>query len=29
VPKVEALERLFPDLYRSSPVLVAAVQPGK
>ncbi len=29
IPKVEALQRLFPNLYRSSPVLVAAAQPAK
>jgi peptide-methionine (S)-S-oxide reductase len=29
LPKIAALERLFPDLYRSSPVLVAAAQPAK
>jgi peptide-methionine (S)-S-oxide reductase len=29
LPKVAALERLFPDLYRSAPVLVAAAQPAK
>ncbi|HZK92198.1 MAG TPA: peptide-methionine (S)-S-oxide reductase MsrA [Stellaceae bacterium] len=29
IPKVAALERLFPNLYRSSPVLVAAAQPAK
>jgi peptide-methionine (S)-S-oxide reductase len=28
-PKVEALARLFPALYRSAPVLVAAAQPAK
>jgi peptide-methionine (S)-S-oxide reductase len=29
IPKVEALQRLFADLYRSSPVLVAAAEPAK
>ena len=29
LPKVAALERLFPDLYRSTPVLVAAAEPTK
>jgi peptide-methionine (S)-S-oxide reductase len=29
LPKVAALERLFPDLYRPAPVLVAAAQPAK
>jgi peptide-methionine (S)-S-oxide reductase len=29
LPKVAALERLFPELYRSAPVLVAAAQPAK
>ncbi len=29
LPKVAALERLFPDLYRSAPVLVAAAQPAR
>jgi peptide-methionine (S)-S-oxide reductase len=29
IPKVEALKRLFPNVYRSSPVLVAAAQPAK
>jgi peptide-methionine (S)-S-oxide reductase len=29
IPKVEALQRLFPNFYRSSPVLVAAAQPVK
>jgi len=29
LPKIAALERLFPDLYRSTPVLVAAAQPVK
>jgi peptide-methionine (S)-S-oxide reductase len=29
LPKVRALEQLFPKLYRSDPVLVAAVQPAK
>ena len=29
IPKVEALERLFPGIYRPSPVLVAAAQPAK
>ena len=29
IPKVEALERLFPKVYRSAPVLVAAAQPAK
>jgi len=29
LPKVAALERLFPDLYRLAPVLVAASQPAK
>jgi len=28
VPKIEALQRLFPQLYRSSPVLVAAAKPA-
>jgi peptide-methionine (S)-S-oxide reductase len=27
LPKVDALQRLFPDLYRTAPVLVAAAQP--
>ena len=27
VPKIEALKRLFPDLYRATPVLVAAAAP--
>jgi len=27
LPKIEALERLFPDLYRPTPVLVAAAAP--
>jgi peptide-methionine (S)-S-oxide reductase len=29
LPKVEALQQLFPELYRSAPVLVAAAQPAK
>jgi peptide-methionine (S)-S-oxide reductase len=29
LPKIAALERLFPDLYRAAPVLVAAAQPAK
>jgi peptide-methionine (S)-S-oxide reductase len=29
LPKVRALEQLFPNLYRSDPVLVAAAQPAK
>jgi peptide-methionine (S)-S-oxide reductase len=29
IPKVESLERLFPNFYRSAPVLVAAAQPAK
>ncbi|MBV9860917.1 MAG: peptide-methionine (S)-S-oxide reductase MsrA [Alphaproteobacteria bacterium] len=29
LPKVDALKRLFPDLYRAAPVLVAAAQPGR
>jgi peptide-methionine (S)-S-oxide reductase len=29
LPKIAALERLFPDLYRSAPVLVAAAYPAK
>jgi peptide-methionine (S)-S-oxide reductase len=29
IPKVEALQRLFPDRYRATPVLVAAAQPAK
>lgn len=29
LPKVRALEQLFPDLYRADPVLVAAAQPVK
>ena len=29
LPKVAALERLFPDLYRPAPVLVAAAQAAK
>ena len=29
LPKIAALERLFPDLYRSAPVLVAAAHPAK
>jgi peptide-methionine (S)-S-oxide reductase len=29
IPKVKALEQLFPTLYRSDPVLVAAAQPAK
>ena len=29
IPKVEALVRLFPDLYKSPPVLVAATQRAK
>jgi peptide-methionine (S)-S-oxide reductase len=29
LPKVKALEQLFPNLYRPDPVLVAAVQPAK
>jgi peptide-methionine (S)-S-oxide reductase len=28
LPKVEALKRLFPAVYRSAPVLVAAAQPA-
>jgi peptide-methionine (S)-S-oxide reductase len=28
LPKIEALKRLFPDLYRPTPVLVAAAAPG-
>ena len=27
LPKIEALKRLFPDLYRLTPVLVAAAAP--
>ena len=27
LPKIEALKRLFPDLYRATPVLVAAAAP--
>ena len=27
LPKIEDLKRLFPDLYRAAPVLVAASQP--
>jgi len=29
LPKVEALKRLFPDAYRTEPVLVAAARPGQ
>jgi peptide-methionine (S)-S-oxide reductase len=29
LPKVRALEQLFPNLYRSAPVLVASTQPAK
>jgi peptide-methionine (S)-S-oxide reductase len=29
LPKIEALQRLFPDRYRAAPVLVAAAQPAK
>jgi peptide-methionine (S)-S-oxide reductase len=29
IPKVEALQQLFPDRYRAAPVLVAAAQPAK
>jgi peptide-methionine (S)-S-oxide reductase len=29
LPKVKALEQLFPNVYRSDPVLVAAAQPAK
>jgi peptide-methionine (S)-S-oxide reductase len=29
LPKIDALQRLFPDRYRSAPVLVAAAQPAK
>ena len=29
LPKVRALERLFPNLYRSDPVMVAVAQPAK
>jgi peptide-methionine (S)-S-oxide reductase len=29
LPKIEALKRLFPERYHSTPVLVAAVQPAK
>ena len=29
LPKVRALEQLFPNLYRADPVLVAAAQPAK
>jgi peptide-methionine (S)-S-oxide reductase len=29
LPKIEALKRLFPDLYRSTPVLVAAAGPRR
>jgi peptide-methionine (S)-S-oxide reductase len=29
IPKVEALQQLFPDRYRATPVLVAAAQPAK
>ena len=29
IPKVEALRRMFPELYRADPVLVAAAQPAK
>jgi peptide-methionine (S)-S-oxide reductase len=29
LPKINALEQLFPDRYRASPVLVAAAQPAK
>ena len=28
LPKVDALQRLFPDLYRAEPVLVGAAQPS-
>ena len=29
LPKIRALEQLFPNLYRPDPVLVAAAQPAK